>query len=193
MKTNSSSPNALSIALLSRPETVFKVSDVAMLTGVTDPLSIAQRLHYAVRNGYLVSPRKGFYARPGYSMEEMACRLYVPSYISLEYVLQRAGVIFQYGSEITAAGRFTREVNVDGSTILYRKVKDSILLNTAGIERGAINIATKERAFLDMLYLNANCHFDNPRLLDRARVEYLLPVYNSATLTKRAKTILDNV
>lgn len=193
MENKSSSPNALSLALLSRPETVFKVSDVAMLTGVTDPLSIAQRLHYAVRNGYLVSPRKGFYARPGFSMEEMACRLYVPSYISLEYVLQREGVIFQYGSEITAVGRFCREVNINGSTILYRKIKDSILLNPVGVELGTINLATKERAFLDMLYLNANCHFDNPRLLDRDKVEGLLPVYNSVTLTKRAKNILDNV
>lgn len=192
MKPKTSSPNALTLALLSRPETVFKVSDIAMLTGVTDSLAIAQRLHYAVRKGYLLSPRKGIYARPGFSLEELACRLYVPSYISLEYVLQREGVIFQYGSEITCVGRLSREMDVDGSTILYRKIKDPILLDFTGIEMGRVNIATKERAFLDMLYLNAHCHFDNPQILDRDKVENLLPVYDSVTLTKRAKKILDH-
>ncbi|MDD3331464.1 MAG: hypothetical protein WCS39_08090 [Bacteroidales bacterium] len=49
----------------------------------------------------MLNPRKGFYAKDNYNPEEIACLLYPPTYISLEYVLQGAGIVFQYDSTIT--------------------------------------------------------------------------------------------
>lgn len=186
------SPNGISLSLLQQPQTVFKVADIAMITGITDAVSIVQRMAYAIKKGLFVSPRKGIYAKPGYSAAELAGCLYTPSYLSMEYILQQEGVVFQYSSEITVVSYLNRTVEVDGKTFVYRKVKDSILANTLGIQIGMISKATKERAFLDMLYLNANCHFDNPSILNKEEVNRLLSVYNSPTLTKRALKIIDN-
>ena len=187
-----SSPNEISLLLLQQPQTVFKVTDIAMITGITDAVALSQRMAYAIRKGLFVSPRKGIYAKPGYSITELAGRLYTPRSLSMEYVLQQEGIIFQYSSEITMASYLNRTVEVDGDMLVYRKLKGDILANMLGVRGGMRSVATKERAFLDMLYLNANCHFDNPSVLDKEAVKQLLPVYNSPTLTKRALKIIEN-
>ena len=79
---------------------VFKISDIAQLSGIDDEKSLAWRMNYYVRQGRLLNPRKGIYAKKGYKIEELATCLYTPSYISLEYVLQREGVVFQYDSKM---------------------------------------------------------------------------------------------
>lgn len=189
-----SSPNAITLGLLGQLRaTVFRVADVAMITGETSRSRLVQRLRYAVNKGYLVSPCNGFYAKPNYSVNELACKLYIPSYISLETVLQKAGVIFQYSNEISMVSYLSRTINVADKFIRYRKIKNEIIVDTRGIKRGEINEASPERAFLDTLYLNSHYHFDNPSVLDKKVIESLLPIYNSLTLTKRAHKILDNV
>ena len=186
-----SSPNGMTLELLNQSRaSVFRVADVAMITGETSGSRIVQRLRYAVSKGLLVSPCKGFYAKKNYSFEELACKLYVPSYISLDTVLQKAGVIFQYSNELSLIGYLSRTLNIADKTVRYRKIKNEIIVDMRGIKRGEVNEATAERAFLDTLYLNPHYYFDNPSILDKDLIESLLPIYNSATLTKRAHKIL---
>lgn len=188
-----SSPNSQTLALLGQDRsTVFRVADIAMITGETDRAAIVKRMWYAVRKGWLCSPCKGIYAKNNYSFLELACKLYVPSYVSLETVLQQAGVIFQYSEKVTMVAYLSREVSVDGRIIAYRKLKNELLMDFRGIKRGEINAATPERAFLDMLYLNSHYYFDNPSALDAEKVKELFPVYNSPTLEKRALKILNH-
>ena len=189
-----SSPNALTLELLSQSRaSVFRIADVAMITGETNRSRLVQRLRYGVSKGYLVSPCNGIYAKTDFSIEELACKLYVPSYISLDTVLQKAGVIFQYSSEITMVSYLSRSVDISGKSIRYRKMKNEIIVDMRGINRGEVNEATPERAFLDTLYLNSHYHFDNPSVLDKNVIENLLSVYNSPTLAKRAHNILSHV
>lgn len=189
-----SSPNGIILDLLCQSRaTVFRISDVAMITGETNRSRLVQRLRYGVSKGYIVSPCKGIYAKTDFSMGELACKLYVPSYISLDTVLQKAGVIFQYSSEITMVSYLSRTVDLSGKAIRYRKIKNEIIVDMRGIKRGEINEATPERAFLDTLYLNSHYHFDNPSVLDKNVIESLLSVYNCATLAKRAHNILSHV
>ena len=189
-----SSPNAITLEILNQSRaSIFRVSDIAMMTGETNRSRIVQRLRYGVKKGYLVSPCNGIYAKTDYSLEELACKLYIPSYISLETVLQKAGVIFQYSGEISLVSYLSRTVRVAGRSLRYRKIKNEIIMDMRGINRGEINIATAERAFLDTLYLNSHYHFDNPGILDRNMIESLLPIYHSPTLTKRALNILSHV
>ena len=115
--------------------TVFRLKDIAMLTGETDFLSLNKRINYQVSKGRLNNPRKGIYTKPDYNPEELACSLYTPSYISLEYVLQKAGVIFQYDTRITALSYLNRKVEIGGQVINYRKMKGELLINTEGILR----------------------------------------------------------
>lgn len=75
--------------LYNNPHTVFRLRDVALLTGESDPLRLGQRLNYYVRTGRLLNPRKRVYAKEGYNPEELSNILYSPSYLSLEYVLQK--------------------------------------------------------------------------------------------------------
>jgi hypothetical protein len=53
-------------------------------------------------------------------------------------------------------------------------------------------MATPERAFLDMLYLNKDFFVDNVNLLDRQLIGRILPAYKSAALEKRVAKLLQN-
>jgi hypothetical protein len=174
--------------------TVFRLSDIAMLVGESNFISLNKKLNYYVHTGKLQNPRKGIYAKPAYNPEELACTLYTPSYISLEYVLQRAGVVFQYDSRITTVGYLSRSVEVCEQIYAYRKLKGEVLVNTAGIVQHAndVNMATPERAFLDLLYLDASYYFDNLNPLDKKKVDKLLPLYGSKALQKRVNKLMQN-
>jgi hypothetical protein len=142
----------------------------------------------------LLNPRKGIYAKPGYNPLELANILYTPSYVSLEYVLQQAGVIYQFESRITSVGYLSLELEIDGRTFSWRRIKEEIIMESGGVMRGTagVNIATPERAFLDTLYLNKDFYFDNLNPLDRQQIARLAPAYRSAALEKRVSKILQN-
>lgn len=187
-----SSQNELLIDLYRAKASVFTIKGIALTLGsVNDRGSIKNKLNYYVKKGGLLNPRKGIYAKPGYDVRELACLLYTPSYISLEYILQRAGIIFQYSSAITSVGTLSRTVDVDGTEYSYRKIKGEILVNRSGIFcDGNVNVATPERAFLDVLYLSKNYYFDNIDSLNRDLIFSLLPVYGNKSLEKRVRKIL---
>lgn len=149
--------------------------------------SISRSLRYYVSKGAILSPRNGIYTKTKYNEEEMACTLLKPSYISLEYVLARSGVTFQYSSEITCISYQTRTIEVDGKSYAFRKINPMIWANMLGIEqRDNIAIASPERAFLDMVYLSAGqCYFDNLRPLNKRLIKKILPLYNSKILINR--------
>ena len=174
--------------------TVFRLKDVAMLMGETSFNSLNMKLNYYVRTGRLQNPRKGLYCKPNYNREELACRIFAPSYVSLEYVLQQAGVTFQYDSRLTVVSYLSRDVEIDGKTFSFRKIKNEFLVSSQGIEQkgNTVTIATPERAFLDMLYLNGAMYFDNLNPLKRDLIEKLLPVYNSKVLNKRVQKLFND-
>ena len=166
--------------------TVYTFSNIALLTGESNAAKLSNKLNYYVHSGKLLNPRKGIYAKNNYNPEELACLLYTPSYISLEYVLQKAGVIFQYDEKITAVSYLSRTVEIDKNVYQYRKIKNEILIDLSGIIRSNnLNIASPERAFLDVMYLNASYCFDNINSLNKNVIYELLPVYNSKILTER--------
>jgi hypothetical protein len=170
---------------------VFCLQDIALLTGESRFVSLNQKLNYYVGTGRLLNPRRGIYAKPGFTPEELACKIYRPSYISLEYVLQKAGVIFQYDSRITLVSVLSREIRREDQVFSYRKIKGEILIQTKGIEMGdTISLASPERAFLDLLYLQPDFYFDRPETLNREIIKDLLPMYRSKALAARVKRIL---
>lgn len=172
---------------------VFRLEDIAMIIGETNFLSINKKLNYYVHSGRLLNPRRGIYAKPGFTPEELACKIYTPSYISLEYVLQLKGVVFQYDSRLTLVSYLSRELEINDKIFSYRKLKGEILVNNQGIEqKNNINIATPERAFLDIMYLNTTYFFDNLNVLDKNEISRLLPIYNSKALNLRVLKLLKN-
>jgi hypothetical protein len=181
------------MGILSSPRTVFTAQWLALQDSSRTRESLVRSLRYYVRTGALRSPRSGIYTKPTYDEQELACTLFKPSYISLEYVLARAGITFQYSEDITCISYLSRTLEVDGKSYVFRKINPMLWVNMVGIEqRDNIAIATPERAFLDMVYLSAGqCYFDNLRPLNQELIRQILPVYNSPILTKRVEALLN--
>ena len=194
MNSSRNSNNNIVLAVYKENRTVFRLNDIALLVGESNFQSLNKKLNYYVRTGKLENPRKGIYAKPDFNPEELACSIYTPSYISLDYVLQKSGIIFQYDSRISAISYLSRSVEVTGRIYLFRKIKGEILVNTAGINRkeNHINIASPERAFLDLIYLDKDYYFDNLNPLSKQLVQELLPIYGSKALSERVNKLLAN-
>lgn len=192
MLSSRNNENDLVFLIYKNERTVFRLKDIALISGESNFLSLNKKLNYLVKTGRLLNPRKGIYAKPDYDKEELACRIFIPSYISLEYVLLKSGIIFQYGTTITSVSYLSRGVEVDGQGYGYRKIKGEILVNTDGIIRrdDHVNIATPERAFLDTFYLTPQYYFDNTNPLDMELVARLLPSYRSKALNQRVEKLL---
>lgn len=177
--------------ILASPKTVFSLQDAGLMYSGKEKLSAA--LNYYVDKGLLANPRRGIYAKRGYRKEELACAIYTPSYISLQYVLLSEGIIFQYDSAITLVSSLSREVAVDGQCYRFHKIKGEILASPEGIVLGdGAPKASAERAFLDTLYLYPSFYFDNLSSLDFDKVFRILPIYNNKALERRVKTLLTN-
>ena len=180
--------------ILGSQRTVFTLQALMMLTECSDTKKLTKSLHYYAQSGKILNPRKGIYAKLKYDEQEMACSLFRPSYISLEYVLGRAGVVFQWDDTITSVSYLSREVEVDGKSYRFRIINPEIWVGMEGIEqRGSVAIASPEKAFLDTVYLSAgNCYFDNLRPLSIKKINELLPFFNSPILNKRVKEMFGN-
>jgi hypothetical protein len=181
-------------AILKSKKTVFTFKDISILWGLTDRRSAVAGINYYVSTGDLYRIRRGIYAKDkDYDKVELASRIYTPAYVSFETVLARAGMIFQYYSQIFVASYLTRELIIDGQTYVYRKIKDTVLTDAAGVlNQDGTAIATKERALLDTIYINTDYHFDNIGALDWDKVFDILPLYNNKRMAKKVREHYDD-
>ena len=165
-------------------QTVFTVREIALLVGSRDAANFRSKLSYYVRTGKLIRLRRGVFAKDErYDPKELAVRICTPAYISFETVLAQEGVTFQYYDTIFVASYLSRTISVGKNTIAFRKLKDAILTDPNGlIDCGFYYEATRERAFLDRLYLSDSYHFDNLRGIDWGACRKLLPIYGSRKL-----------
>ena len=179
--------------ILSSPRTVFNVQSLRMLTECEDSQKLTKSLHYYVKEGKIRNPRRGIYTKASFDEKEMACSLFRPAYVSLEYVLQRSGIVFQYDDTVTCVSYLNRIVEIDDKAYQFRIINPELWIGMDGIEQqDNILIATPERAFLDMIYLSAgNCYFDNLHPLNKIKVKQLLPLYQSKVLTERVTKLLN--
>jgi predicted transcriptional regulator of viral defense system len=178
-------------SILKSKKTVFTVADIALIWRDSSSNSTRVRLNYYARNGQLYRIRKGLYAKDSnYDRLELATRIFTPAYVSFETVLARAGIIFQYYDRIFAASYLAREIICDKQTYEFRKIKNTVLTNPAGIDqKGEYAIATPERAFLDTIYSHVDYHFDNLTSLDWDKVFELLPMYDNRRMTKKVNLL----
>jgi hypothetical protein len=148
--------------LLRSPKTIFSSKDVSLLWGEDNDDVIKKRLNKYVTSGKLIRVRRGIYAKDkNYNRFELATRINTPSYISFETVLTREGVNFQFYGNIFVASYVNREVDIDMQKITFVRMKDYVLSNSTGIEhKDSIATASRERAFLDRIYVSKDYHFD---------------------------------
>ncbi|MFH1838610.1 MAG: hypothetical protein ABH808_03940 [Candidatus Kuenenbacteria bacterium] len=178
------------LTILRSKQTVLSVKDIMLLWNETSSNAARVRISYYTKNKNLYHIRKGFYAKDkNYNKLELATKIYTPSYVSFETVLSQAGITFQYYSQIFVASYLTREIIIDKQIYSFKRIKDAILTNSAGIEnKDNYSIASPERAFLDIIYLNKDYYFDNLSFLNWEKVFKIFPIYgNNKRMEKMVK------
>ena len=175
--------------ILRAPQTVFTVKDVALLWKTEIKNREQVRLSEYVKNKKLIRIHRGIYAKDeNYNRLELATRIYTPSYISFETVLTQEGINFQFYNNMFVASYVTRNIEVKGQKISFLRMKDYVLSDITGIENSTgVATATKERAFLDRIYISKEYHFDNLNSLDWGKVFEILPIYHNKRMEKKVK------
>ncbi len=167
--------------------TVFTPVEMALLWSETDRDKVHDRLRYYKKANRLIQIKRGFYAQDdSYNKFEFATKQYKPSYISLNTVLTQEGVIFKYYETIYICSYLSRDIKVDNQNYRYKKLADEILLNPKGlIEKEFYFQASKERAFLDAIYLYKDYYFDNTHGMDWDKCFDLVEIYFSKSTERR--------
>ena len=125
--------------------------------------NLDKKITLLLRDEYLVPLKKGLYTTQIYRLknkkkyeEFVANFLYYPSYLSLEYVLQKEGIIPEAVYVFTSiTAKLTRIFKNKLGTFSYRKIKDGIFLGYSQeqfVENYKILTATKTKALFDYLY-----------------------------------------
>lgn len=179
--------------LLRSSKTIFSNKDVALMWGEEADGSVRVRLNYYVKAKKLIRVHRGLYAKDkNYNRYELATRINTPSYISFETVLGSSGMTFQYYGNIFVASYIKRNMEVDGQRIEFVRMKDYVLSNTLGIENSdGYARATKERAYLDRIYVSKKYYIDNESPIDWDKVFEILPIYHNKRMEKTVKRYYD--
>jgi hypothetical protein len=173
-------------AILKSNKTVFTFKDVALLWQEPASQATRVRINYYINKGKLIKLRRGIYAKSNnYNKLELATRIFTPAYVSFETVLASEGLVFQIYEKIYVASYVTREIIIDKKVYSYRRIKLPVLTNPLGVlQDGITSVASKERAFLDILYANKDYHFDSLHSLEWEKVFEILPIFENKRMEK---------
>lgn len=162
--------------LLHTPKTVFSVSDLKLIWDNIPEEQVKQYTSYYTKKKHLIRVHRGLYALPGREVNpfELGNKIRSPSYLSFETVLYQEGIIFQWQQSIRFASYESRVINAFNNRFEFSQLKDSVLLLPTGVSTiQEYSIASKERAMVDVLYLNPSFHFDNVRDVDFSMVKII--------------------
>lgn len=180
--------NDVILTLYSKPQTVFTLDEVSLFFPKIPYENLRSSIRYFTNVGKLKRLHQGIYSKNEYNPLELANKLYTPSYISLETVLARGGVTFQYYETVFVVSYLTREITLKDINIQYRQIKRGVLTNPEGIEeKEGYFVATLERAFLDAVFIYKNYHFDNLGTIDWDKVGDLKKIYKNKAFEKRVE------
>jgi len=173
-------------------QTIFTVIDLATIWNIGNNDTLKAKIHYLVRKSRIKRLHKGIFSLDAdYDKYELAGKLRSPSYVSLETVFRREGMVFQYSEEITSVGSLRRSYTKNNILYSYRKIKDSVLYNNKGIiQQRNYAIAEKERALLDIMYLNKEYYFDNLSKINWDKCRDIVKIYNNKKLEQRLKKLI---
>ncbi len=150
-----------SVSILRQLPTMFRYTDVEKFT-----VNANVFLTRAQAKGLVERVTRGVYlnilreARPG--IEELACFLRTPSYISCEWALNRHGILLQAPTVCTVltlqtAVGLSRNVDFGGITIEFSHIAPRLF---NGFEtKDGYNLAVPEKALLDTVYLRKSVPF----------------------------------
>lgn len=165
-------------------ESVFHVSDLARIWGVSNRQTLLISLKRYVDSGLMYRLYRGFYSTKLLSkldpwlLGARAINSYC--YLSGETILAKHGVIFQQVYYFTFISDKSKRFKIGDNNYYCRQLKKEFLYNDIGIDKEEkLNLATLERAVADILYFNPKYYFDNPNKINWAKVRKIQStVYN---------------
>jgi predicted transcriptional regulator of viral defense system len=175
---------------------LFTVQDLSLLLGGSKK-GLRTRIARLRKQGVLQRVGRGLYTGFGQSVdpEQVAVQLYHPSYLSLQTVLSKVGVINQIPYQVyLVTPRKTYQTQILNTEIVYRQIKPALFFGFQ-LRRGSV-IAYPEKALLDLLYFatlgKAHCNWDECDLsrLKRQRWQRFLPKFPQR-VQDLAKSVLD--
>ena len=178
--------------LLSVPQTVFTVDDLAILWQMPDRSKLWESIKYYLRTRRLRSIQRGVYAiSEDYSLYEAGVKLFPPAYVSFTTALAHHGALFQYSSDVHLIAQASKRLEINGQIFVYHQLKNEVLLNQQGIEKvDNYWIAGLERAICDTSYLVPNFVFEYLGNVDFKKLELIAQIYNNQALKKRIEQII---
>ncbi|MBN1915657.1 hypothetical protein JW796_01510 [Candidatus Dojkabacteria bacterium] len=164
--------------LLEQDIRIFRTTDLAVLWEIVNKETLWKTIYRYVKRQILYPIQKGLYSTvPIEKLDdyELGCAMCGPfSYISTETVLQNKGIIMQGMNKTTLIGQKRREFKFKDKIFLCRYLNTKYLLNRKGIlQKTRYYIATKERAFSDLMHINPNYFVDNNQSIDSNKVNKL--------------------
>ena len=180
--------------LIDSKNTVFTVSELKFLFNIKNSTQINLIMQRMKKQNIVKNIWYGIWALNDYDKLELWSKLRKNSYISLEYVLQKSGIIFQsYEKTITLVSNNTFTKEIDWLSFEFHKIKPSILTNPLWlVYTWKYYIATPERAVCDMIYLYKNIVFDNIQSLNTELLSDLSKIYPHTT-SLLIKKLIKNV
>ena len=178
--------------IIETKKTVFTVNDFRQIWQIKNKNYLKTIINRLFKRVDIFRIRRGIYILNNkYSLFELANKIKQPSYVSLETVLQKNGVIFQdYASSIYSISNSTKKYKINNIKFYYSKISNQILSNPLGVEnKNNYNIASVERAIADRIYLTSNYFFDNLRKVDTKKLKEISKIYNKRT-EKEIKKII---
>jgi len=162
--------------LLKQKNRLFHTRDLALLWQIQNDNTLYTQIKRYVAKGILVAVQKGLYATVAVGELDPctlgAAIIHRYGYVSCEYVLARAGGIFQAQQSITFISSVSLNITIAGHHFLVRQLKDRFLYNDTDLHTDSgILVASPERAAADVLYFNPQYHFDNRRVLNWTQVK----------------------
>ena len=176
-----------------REKRFFTVADVALVFKIK-PASAWTLCSRYLKQGIFVRLKKNVYVLEqswkSWGRDDflkIANFLQVPSYISFMTALSYYGLTTQLQQDFfeSASLRRSREFRVKAAAFNFYKLKKELYFDF--VKKGDIFIATKEKAFLDCVYLYSfgkyRIDFDSlsPDRLDRARIKKVMKIFPQKT------------
>jgi len=130
----------------------FKISDFEKVFELKKE-SLYVKLNRLVKSGLLKRLQRGLYEIifSEAQIEEIANQIYWPSYLSLESVLARVGIIDQIPYTLTfVTPKKSKKIILGNREVEYRQIKKKLFFGYK--KEGKILIAVPEKALIDQIY-----------------------------------------
>ncbi len=169
---------------------IFTIHDIKILFKDFTPGYIRLKINRWKNKGYIENLKKGLYVFTDEKIDEfeIAAKLIMPSYISMETALSHYSIIPDVTAEVTSiTSKNTRHFRIHHTHYHYYHIKPSLFSDYYNLQNDVF-IATPEKALLDFFYFKKpdrndqffeRLHAINLKSLNKKKIQQMSQKYPS--------------